>query len=377
MLIFLDQSLLDSLAIDSSHLSPTVIAIDLAAEAARQGTHLLCGEISTFDLLLEKSSVFSQRTLMLLARSRSKLPFRGELASGIMWHVRLTTEVIEPTSRTNAGGQIEVLLPPICVAVDATLLGLPRFIPENNNDGHFYEALTYSLIETDPEYQKKFGTVTLRFDLLQGGGSTTAAVYSHEKNNKNRFCLAVTDSDQTYPGSPLGQTALKVREVDGQPTKFQWNARALILGVRAVENLFPADSLLNTAESLDKALGEKATVITACHFGQSHWNYLPLKKGVRCFEVKDLASHEARYQAASLKFHSCPNRSATPCENAEKCDTYIVEPLGSNLLAKLCSKKPIKLRFDLETDALNLPAVRQLGLEMISAFCGDQAVLGH
>jgi hypothetical protein len=313
MLVLLDKSLLGSIASNPSPLNTTAIAVDLAAEAIRRGTHIVCGDIATFDELIKYTDVFNQRTRQLLTRARSKLPFRQALVSGAKWYVRITQNVIAPTSQITAAGQIEVLLPPAVLATQPTLLDRPRFIPENNNDGHFFEALTYCLIANEPTYRNRFSTVRLHFDLLQGGGSTTGPVYAHEKASKNHFCLAVVDSDQTHPNCPVGSTAADVISVDSPPNMKEWNARSLVLGVRAVENLFPRKDLLRVTTELDKALGEIATTIINTHSSQPHWIYLHLKNGVKCFDIKPATTPYGKFLRNALSFQGCPNIHPNQC----------------------------------------------------------------
>ena len=313
---------------------------------------------------------------MLLARARTKSPFRRALLDGTTWHVRLTTTVTEPLSHTVGVNKVEILIPPISVATNATLFQRPRFISENNNDGHFYEALTYNLIEVDDYFKRSFSTVRLKFELLQGGGNTTGDVYANEKASKRSFCLAVVDSDQEYPDGPFGQTAKRIVAVDRSPNSSEWNARALVLKVRAVENLFPIRDLQRAATALDASLGEKTTNIVKCHGGRPHWNFLHLKEGVKCFDIRESISHEARFLREVTAFGLCPNFSHEPCQNRELCETNVIEPLGKKLLSALCDSNKIKLQLNVALDTLALPSIKELGIEMISAFCGDEPVLG-
>lgn len=376
MLLFLDHSLLTSLDANSSPFSPTVIAVELAAEAARQGNHILCGDVRTFDSLLNLGAVFSARTSMLLERARSKSTFRQELVDKVVWFVRVTESVAQPSMQINLKGQTEILLPPSNIAAKGTLLNKPKFIPENDNDGYFYEALTYQLIEVDPRAKESFSGVYLKFDLTQGGGQTTSNVYSNTKSAKDNFCLAVADSDQTYPTGPMGGTARALLAVDIAPHTKEWNARSLVLTVRAIENTFPKNVLVNAAKELDDFLGQCAQNIVNIHAAKPHWIYLPLKKGVKCFEVKSKATAEQIFLANAIGFAQCPNSSSTPCANREECNTYLVPSLGTNLLSKVCTQKPIQMTFSTELDSHLTPLLKDFCLEMVSAFCGDEPVLG-
>lgn len=376
MLLFLDDSLLPSLDVNPSPFAPVVVAIELAAEAARQGTHILCGEIGTFDALIARTSVFSERTRMLLERARSKSPFRQTLVDKLLWFVRITELISQPTIQINMRGQTEILIAPNLIAAKGSLLNRPKFIPENDNDGYFYEALAYRLIDIDPASNFYFAGIRLRFDLTQGGGQTTSTVYGNAKAAKDNFCLAVVDSDQSYPAGPLGGTAKNVKAIDLPPNEPEWNARAFVLPVRAVENTFPKKDLVRAAMQLDGFLGECAKNVVSAHANHGHWFYLPLKKGIKCFDVKDQDTIEKNYVRNATAFANCPNLSQTPCESREKCHTYVVQALGDRLLAQVCRNKPIQLNLDANEDSLLLPLIKELCEEMFSAFCGDEPVLG-
>ncbi len=376
MLLFLDHSLLANLNANTSPFSPTVIAVELAAEAARQGHHVLCGEIRTFDSLLKLDTLLSKRTLMLLNRARTKSIFRQGLIESVVWFTRITNTVNQPSIQSNSIGQTEILLPPTNIATKGTLLNKTKFIPENDNDGYFYEALTHRLIELDPKTRLAFTGVLLKYDLSQGGGQTTSNVYANTKLAKDNFCLAVVDSDQTYPNGPMGGTAKALLAVDSPPNSIEWNARSLVLTVRAVENTFPKSVLISTAKALDDFLGICAENIVALHATKPHWMFLPLKKGVKCFEVKNKSNPEEVFLSNATGFKRCPNTTTMPCTNKQDCETYLVPSLGTNLLAKICSAKPIQIIFNPELDSDLSQLLKDLCLEMISAFCGDEPVLG-
>ncbi len=371
MLVLLDASLLHSLALNPTPHSAEAIAVDLAAEAARQGVHVLVGDVSTFDGLIARADVFSERTRSLLVRARSKTTFRTSLLTSTIWYVRLCTNVNAPATVQTATGQTEIMLPAATLAAKGTFLQAARFISENNNDGRFYEALAYELIAFDPTLRRLFSTIRFRFDLIQGGGNTTGAVYAHEKGLQNHFCLAVVDSDQTYENGPIGDTAQAVVNVDSAPNAPAWNARALVLKVRAVENLFPVTDLRRAARELDATLGDKADWIVDQHSGKPHWDYIFLKRGLRCFEISKADNNETKYLKNALGFGACPNHSPNPCTSKATCETFVLEPLGDQLLAQVCSVKPIRLTIDAIRDSTSLPHLHSLFREMISAFCGD------
>lgn len=370
MLVLLDRSLVANLANNPSPLNPTAITIDLAAEAVRQGTHLLCGDVATFDALILRTDIFNERTRILLARARKKSQFRQSLVDSIKWHLKITCNVAAPLMQTTTSGITEVLIPPTTIASHASLLNRPRLISENNNDGYFFEALSKHYIEVSEEYKNLFSTVKLHFDLAQGGGNTTAKVYSTEKLNHDHFCLAVVDSDQMYPTGPFGSTAAAVVAVDAAPNARKWNARHLVLGVRTVENLFPRKDLLRAAAELGLALGETAVQIVETYSNRDEWVYLPLKKGVRCFDIKPANTPIGKFLRNLTSFTECPHPPLNICSSREKCSNTVIASLSDKLLAQIC-KRPIQLNLDIVMDAMLLPHIKNLCDEMISTFCGD------
>lgn len=65
------------------------------------------------------------------------------------------------------------------------------FVEDKINDGKMYAIIVNSHV-------KKYGTYKYAVDFEHGGGSSIANLYESEMNKKEKFCIAVSDSDKTY-----------------------------------------------------------------------------------------------------------------------------------------------------------------------------------
>lgn len=128
--------------------------------------------------------------------------------------------------------------------------------PDEHDSFEFYEE-THLLVENliDSRFfnfciefykrQKSIKCETL-FYPLQGGGDPIDKVYDLEVHIKQHFCIAITDSDKSYPNANVGQTASKILRVDKKTTPF--NCFIYVMSeLREIENLIPFNIIkLNT-----------------------------------------------------------------------------------------------------------------------------------
>lgn len=374
MLIFLDSSLCAALQAVPTPQNQTAIALDIAAEAFRRGFHVLHGEPTVLDRLAKLSQTYNQRTSAVITKARGKAPYRKALLETVKWYVRLTNSIKTPSINLSAYGNIEVCIPPSLVSENPTLFNRALVIAENLNDAHFYEGLSRSLLKSDPRYKRHFSEINLQYQAIPGGGNTTAQVYLNEKTAQEHFCLAIVDSDKTWPGSSLGATATAVQAVDAPPNTPNWNARHLVIGVRAIENGIPRKHFIDSAHEIDSRIGAFAEANIARMWGKECWEYFPHKKGMKCYDLIQ-QTPEGEYWRKEIGFKLCPNFSEEKCSKREACKTTAIEPLGNNLLAKLCDSKPVTLNLEIQADEFIFGFGTNLVQEMLSALCADSAAL--
>ena len=78
------------------------------------------------------------------------------------------------------------------------------------------------------------------FVPLMGGGDTTADVVKHEVEERQFFCLAISDSDRKCPYARYGQTATKIQDVINSYHPFNCDLYVMDQ-VMEIENLIPIE----------------------------------------------------------------------------------------------------------------------------------------
>ncbi|RYH67677.1 MAG: hypothetical protein EON54_03925 [Alcaligenaceae bacterium] len=374
MLIVLDESLPVALAADPSHQNSAAIALDAIADSARQGNHVISGAIAVFDSLIGFQNILGARTIEILRRSRSKSVLRGELFRHVDWYVRLVDQSQSAAIVKLHIKQEEIRLPAGLIASTTSLAAPAKFIAENANDAVFYARLLAAYTKTSSTFKQKFPNLKIRYQNAPGGGSTTADLYALEKQQKTSFCLAVVDSDQRFPMGDFGATAKRVLTLDATPSAPSWNCRKHVVDARTVENIFPKSTLLKCAERIDPQVSEHAKHVIDHHFSAPHWKYIPLKKGIKCFDANK-NDGSGQYWRDTLNIPSCPVHDGN-CQRREECITYVIPPISDKLLFEACSVD-FSVEIDQHHDANLLAGVEALSISIISTFCGDDAMIGE
>ena len=109
-----------------------------------------------------------------------------------------------------------------------------QFIVENLTDFKFYNyiGLYYAL--------KNRINTNLSFDVVPGGGQTSAILFDDLIKQENRLLLGVFDGDQKYPGDNIGGTLKDVLKIiDSKDRKFFECLSLAEQGVHEAENLIP------------------------------------------------------------------------------------------------------------------------------------------
>jgi hypothetical protein len=178
------------------------------------------------------------------------------------------------------------------------------------------------------------------FELQLGGGGTTASVFGQLVND-GRIVLAIVDSDQTYPGGPIGGTAAKVL-----PVRRSALQHVHLLHVRFAENQITSAVYLQSFQDPQRPLSAGAQrnklnalaelmqkeAMPSAHAWRAH---AELKHGIKLFEVRALAagSLEAAFWsgvAADLGRDKC--QQAQACTKIKDCRCYVTDALGEDAL---------------------------------------------
>lgn len=111
-----------------------------------------------------------------------------------------------------------------------------------------------------------------KYYSLQGGGNTMEHVYTKEAEDKQFFCIAISDSDKLSPGDILGQTAKAIKAADDRLKPF--NCCCYIMSrLREVENFIPLELILKNTNYKNSTLVTKDYNIV--------YSFFDMKKGIR------------------------------------------------------------------------------------------------
>jgi len=371
MLVILDDSLPAELESGGAASDAVLSAVAICAQAAREGTHILFAARQVFVRLRAFHEHFDKRTRAVLRRAEERLTQLGQIREFVERALRVA--VVPPPGtpyRTNVGRRIELVLPVTLIEQHSLLLSAPLLMVENLNDGHCYLKIAESVVASglEPEYAW-LRIVPLRADIQPGGGNTLAALFAHVKAQGERVGLAIADSDLRYSGGAYGATASALQYQAATPP-LSALLEHQILGVRTIENCIPRAELRAIAAEMDPVQLYRFDRQDAVFASSPFWNVVPLKAGVRCFEVGQ-ASVESQFWSALLGGRTC--HPGLACDSKKKCSTYKIPPISDQVLARVVSRPgPIAMSRRCMDGMASL--WRDLVVLLYSIFCGADRV---
>lgn len=371
MIVFLDSSLVAGLEETSEDRGKILNALSVCAQQAREGRHLLLADRKTFLGLESFYPEMDSRTVAALRRSSEKLTVRKQIRDFVTRAVRLVSDAIatSPIRRSN-GTRVEILLPVSSVDTSSSLLAKPLLMVENINDGLAYAKLVKSI--ADDRVLTGLGwlsRIPLHYEIAPGGGDTLANLFSYHKDQGERLGIAIVDGDYRYHGSPVGATARKLLTCARKAPKSAL-LEPIVLGVRTIENCLPRAEIARLVEEIDPIQVQNYNLIQTLLSSSPHWGVVPIKKGVKCFELGQ-SSDESEFWSRILGARIC--NQANACTTKQQCVTYALPPVSDQLLRRAA---------DSERLFMVTPACRQ-GVEdtwrellncFYSLFCGSERI---
>lgn len=357
MIIELDQSL-KSVSEKLADEHPVSIALDLIANANREGAHLIFADRDVASHLLSIGEDLHTRTQQTLKHVYNRYTQLAELARTVC--VKLLIGEFANITLEMKDNQRLIKVP--ASRVSSTLLQKPYLLVENLDDAIFYKFITSELAG-----EVQFGG-NIAFEPYNGGGNTTGNVYDHIKRTGDRLCLCIVDSDRRFPGAGSGETASKVEASDRkEPSAL---AESFVLPVCSVENLIPFDFLRNAFHG-DKTVSGRLDLYEP-HHREELWPYFQLKKDIRCADLRDPQKGFSRFWTEKLgcgdQVRQCA--SGDGCEKRDRCATTVLPPVSQKPLDAVLtglSEKTLK-------SSSPLPSVRSAWLaiaKLVSAWsCG-------
>jgi hypothetical protein len=371
MLAILDESLPLELEQGGGAANAVLSALTICAQAAREGTHILFASRSVYQRLRAYHDQLDRRTTAVLLRAEERLTQLGQMRDFVERALRVS--VVPPPSvphRIANGKRVELVLPVDLIDQHSSLLAAPVLMVENINDGRCYLKIAASVVLSGqiPELSW-LHVVPLRSDIQPGGGNTLAALFSHVKVQGERIGIAFADSDVRYPGGANGATATALHDV-ATVAPVSALLEHHVIGVRTIENCIPRAELRAIAAELDPVQLYRFERQEAVFASSPFWKVVPVKAGIRCFEVGQ-ASSESQFWTALLGGRTCAQ--GPQCATKKRCSTYKIPPVSDQLLARAVLK-PADLTITRQCLDGMTELWRDLVVLLYSIFCGGERV---
>lgn len=371
MLIILDESLATELEQSAGGSNAVLSALSICAQATIEGTHILLADRAVYTRLRAFHPQLGRRTAAMLLRAEERLPQLGKIRDFVERALRVAVMPAPGLPhRIRRGKRTELVIPAGLIEQHSSLLAAPALIVENLNDGRCFMKIAESVVVSGvlPELSW-LRVVPFRSKIEPGGGNTLGTLFAHAKAEGEQIGLAIADSDVRYPGGGLGATATAlVREADDQPKSPLLEHH--ILGVRTIENCIPRAAMRSIAAALDPVQVYRFDRQVAVFATSPFWNLLPIKAGVKCFEV-DRMSAESKFWTALLGGRTC--QAGTQCDEKKNCTEYKMPPVSDKVLARSVTM-PGHLPITQQCTDGMLDLWRDLVILLYSFFCGGERV---
>jgi len=275
MLIYIKKSLFQEIQNFNGDNDLCAIALQNIAQSKIQGDHIfLIDRGSTILIALHQ---LTQATINVFEKIESEAAQYGGLKDNLMTYIEISSYDGTIEKQQNNGKTIIKI--PLKFFSNNRIVQRVKLIGENLNDCRFYERLSILYIN---EYKSKELPSKIKFELIGGGGNTTAESFKEIAKENNALALCITDNDKATPTSPHGDTSKLCQVVNTSNLCHHQDIDA-----RYVENLLHYQQIKKILSSKK----ERLTLIKNLEFLESladstHWFHLPLKTGLKNLDKK-------------------------------------------------------------------------------------------
>ena len=207
MLIYLRKSVFQETLCSREENDLYALALQNIAQSKIQGDHIFLIERGASELI--SSSQFTKSTINVFKKIESEAAQYGALKDNLIAHIEVSTcdgviqkEVID--------GKTTIKIP-LKFFSNNRIVQRVKLIGENLNDCRFYERLSVLHIN---KYRSKDLPSRIKFELIGGGGSTTAESLKEVSKQDDTLALCITDNDKATLLSPHGDTSRLCQAVD-------------------------------------------------------------------------------------------------------------------------------------------------------------------
>ncbi len=268
MLFYIPPKIISSL-IENSNNKKIIEAIDNLAFSRRNGYHLLTAEYSDLKFL-KKFEKLERKTLSVFSNLFQTWSEIGNFKNQFKTYVEIVLAPDVLKIKKENGTKIIYLS--IDYIQNFDLLNKTKILAENQGEIDFYIFISNL-------YKNKngFKHISLNYNLLMGGGDTTAPVFKTEITQKQSFCLCFADKDIEYPNCKIGSTLKKIEIENEKSTPL---CELLAIDVNEIENLIPLKLLKKACLDTNHKKGYEFVEKMKEADLDEYIKYLDFKKGI-------------------------------------------------------------------------------------------------
>ena len=251
-------------------LSPEILALNHIADAYREGDHLVVADVEVLEFLT-RCILLNNSTRLIYEHLKNRIYSFGAYESLLTCYILVHKKDITFNRMTISNVchfevPLERLSKRMCLA--------PTFlVSEHQSDCEFYIKIAKRYISEIVT----FNGINIKMETILGGGDSSSLVYKYHIS-QGKICLAIADSDKSYPHDQIGDTLLGLQQVF-QDYKYSHIIDLYALDVREKENLVsPSVYLMCTNSSCRVTLKKLYEIEMSEH--REKLKYIDIKGGL-------------------------------------------------------------------------------------------------
>lgn len=339
MLIFLHESLEDYVDDSRADREEALVALENIAAGRYIGKHLVLGKRSTLKALAQWGRLGSMAQAT-YGKVYDDLTQQGQLAARLSHRVDVVANHFGGLHSSKSASQTRIQVP-VRHFRDNSLIQETVLLSENFRDTEVYEQMARFSARA-----LGVRNLHLRTFKLAGGGADTAEQYRRCQDGKNRFCICIVDSDRTFPGDRLKETASNVRAIDdeGQPLCLYLHTHG-----HELENYIPTSwySIVTEDDPSKRSAVEFLERLESSAASEAR-RFLDMKNGLLLKQVleatlkeSDRATHDSYWQDLLTILDEVADDSTTQClelrvcQNPGNCKCRVMVGFGKHVIDRI------------------------------------------
>lgn len=336
MLIYIDDSIIADLSVESKSFSPTITALEYLAMAHMEGKHLVTGSRKVLTQILSLNGHLSHKNITLYKRLLHEVPQYGCMHTKLSTYCRVFN--FESEYKKTKTGDNTIIQLPISFFDDSSKVQPVNLVSENTDDTKLFQHICRAY-----SFENKLNNIKTKFQPIMGGGDQTAKQFTNYQE-KGLFTICVVDSDKQHPNDSFGNTAKKVIEANDRSVFTDY----YLLECREIENLISERQLQDVCKG-DQNRMRAVNFISKLEKSKNNEKrfYIDFKNGLKLLDIlaypagserrkywgnfKDLICEHSDVDNECIATETCSKKPSCLIEKKRVCRSIIMYPLGEKI----------------------------------------------